>query len=160
MVGMAYSILKLHNHTLLQMGMDDCLEFVQRTISTDFGYENTFVMETALPEYLADLRQSQLQSPGSTTQAERPKKRFGLLENIPMGDTTDEILPVGESSDGSSDLFLTETGSLEDDLDGSWKSDTISETDLCGDSLSQSRDQVIFVNKRWSSVTSSVFSYT
>jgi len=149
MVGMAYSILKLHNHTLLQMGMDDCLEFVQRTISTDFGYENTFVMETALPEYLADLRQSQLQSPGSNTQAERPKKRFGVLENIPIGETTDEILPVAESCDGSSDLFLTETGSLEDDLDGSWKSDTISETDLCGEGLSQSRDQLHLMYLKW-----------
>lgn len=146
LLGMAYCILKLHSHSLLSMGMRECMEYLQRTLSTEFGYDTTTVMETALPQSLAELRQDQLHTAGKTIKAEKPRTQFGLVENIPVGHT-DEALTVVASSDGSSDLFLAETGSLEDELDASWKSDTTSETEMSPEGTSQSRDQVQFFGK-------------
>ena len=143
LLGMAYCILKLHSHSLLSMGMVECMEYLQRTLSTEFGYDTTTVMETALPQSLAELRQDQLHTAGKTTRAEKPRTLFGLVENIPEGHT-DQALPVVASSDGSSDLFLTETASIEDELDASWKSDTTSETEMCPEGTSHLRDQVHF----------------
>ena len=148
MIAMAYSILKLHYHTLLKMGMDEMMEFVQKTLPMDFGFDNDFVIETALYESLLELKSSQLHTAGPPPKSEKPQHRFGLLKDIASEDSemrVGERLPATENSDASSDLFLTETGSLEDDLDKSWKSDTAtttSETEISSQAISESRDQV------------------
>jgi len=143
MFAMAYTILKLHRKTLLKMGMDDLLEFLQKTMETDFGYDDDSVIES-LKEYLAELRSSGLLAAGPIPEAEKPQKPFGLLD-IPtekedvisstrLPTTTQEMkfsrdtAIRGEENaktlrhlnsqtsidDGSIDQSLNETGSFED----------------------------------------------
>jgi len=80
MIAMAYTILKLHRKTLLKMGMDELMEFLQMTLETDFGYEDDFVVETALRESLAELRSARLHSAGPPPDHELPQKPFGLVD--------------------------------------------------------------------------------
>jgi len=82
MFAMAYTILKLHRKALLKMGMDELLEFLQKTMESDFGYEDDYVIETALKEALAELRSSRLHTAGPPPDSERPQKPFGL-HNFP-----------------------------------------------------------------------------
>jgi len=79
---MAFTILKLHRKTLLKMGMDELMEFLQKTLVDDFGYEDDFVVETALRENFNELRSARLHLAGPTPDNELPQKPFGLL-NIP-----------------------------------------------------------------------------
>ena len=58
MFAMAFTILKLHRKALLKMGMDELLEFMQKTLENDFGYDDDYVIETALKDGLAELRSS------------------------------------------------------------------------------------------------------
>jgi len=79
MFAMAYTILKCHRKALLKMGMDELLEFLQKTMEADFGYDDDFVIEVALKENLAELRSSRLHTAGqSTPDNEKPQKPFGL----------------------------------------------------------------------------------
>ena len=80
MLAMAYTILKLHRKTLLKMDMDELMEFLQKTLENDFGYEDDFVVETALRESLAELRSARLLSAGPAPDIELPQKPFGLLD--------------------------------------------------------------------------------
>eukprot|EP00092_Neocalanus_flemingeri_P004627 GFUD01004986.1.p1 GENE.GFUD01004986.1~~GFUD01004986.1.p1 ORF type:complete len:865 (-),score=218.95 GFUD01004986.1:642-2888(-) len=93
MIAMAYTILKLHRKSLLKMEMDELMEFLQKTLESDFGYEDDFVIETALKDSLAELRSSRLHTAGPTPDSEKPQKPFGLLDNIP--DEEEETL-VGQ----------------------------------------------------------------
>jgi len=82
MFAMAYTILKLHRKALLKMGMDELLEFLQKTMENDFGYDDDYVIETALKECLAELRSSRLHTAGPPPENEKPQKPFGL-HNFP-----------------------------------------------------------------------------
>ena len=93
MIAMAYNILKLHRKSLLKMGMDELMEFLQKTLESDFGYEDDFVIETALKDSLAELRSARLHTAGPPPDSEKPQKPFGLLENIPVEE--EEVL-VGQ----------------------------------------------------------------
>jgi len=93
MIAMAYTILKLHRKSLLKMEMDELMEFLQKTLETDFGYEDDFVIETALKESLADLKSSKLHTAGPPPESEKPQKPFGLMLNIPP---EEESAPVGK----------------------------------------------------------------
>ena len=79
MLTMAYTILKLHRKTLLKMGMDELMEFLQKTLEKDFGFDDDFVIETALRENLAELRSARLHTAGPPPDNELPQKPFGLL---------------------------------------------------------------------------------
>merc|ERR1719447_2091586 len=63
---------------LLKMGMDELLEFLQKTMETDFGFDDDYVIETALKESLAELRSSRLHTAGPPPDSEKPQKPFGL----------------------------------------------------------------------------------
>ena len=52
MFAMAYAILKSHRKAFMKMGMDEILELLQKTLETDFGYEDDYVVETILKECL------------------------------------------------------------------------------------------------------------
>ena len=93
MIAMAYNILKLHRKSLLKMEMDELMEFLQKTLQLDFGYEDDFVIETALKDSLAELRSSRLHTAGPPLESEKPQKPFGLLLNIPV---EEESAPVGK----------------------------------------------------------------
>jgi len=80
MIAVAYTILKLHRKSLLKMGMDELMEFLQKTLEIDFGYEDDFVIETSLRESLAELRSARLLSPGPSPDQELPQKPFGLVD--------------------------------------------------------------------------------
>jgi len=82
MITMAYNILKLHRKTLLKLGMDELMEFLQKTLESDFGYEDDYVIETALKDSLAELKSAKLHTAGPPPDSEKPQKPFGLLENI------------------------------------------------------------------------------
>lgn len=92
MTAMAYTILKLHRKALLKMEMDELMEFLQKTLESDFGFEDDFVIETALKESLAELKSAKLHSAGSPPESEKPQKPFGLLLNIPV---EEECAPIG-----------------------------------------------------------------
>ena len=55
------------------MEMDELMEFLQKTLETDFGYEDDFVIETALKESLADLKSSKLHTAGPPPESEKPQ---------------------------------------------------------------------------------------
>jgi len=55
------------------------MEFLQKTLVDDFGYEDDFVVETALRENLAELRSGRLHTAGPPPDSELPQKPFGLL---------------------------------------------------------------------------------
>lgn len=80
MIAVAYTILKLHRKSLLKMGMDELMEFLQKTLESDFGYEDDVVIETSLRESLAELRSARLLSPGPPPDQELPQKPFGLVD--------------------------------------------------------------------------------
>lgn len=82
MFAMAYSILKLHRQRMLKMGMDDLLELLQKTLEANFGYDDDFVIETALRQNLQELRSSRLHTAGEAPAKELPEKPFGL-ERVP-----------------------------------------------------------------------------
>ena len=82
MFAMAFTILKLHRKALLRMGMDELLEFMQKTLETDFGYDDDYAIETALKECLAELRSSRLHTAGPPPENEKPQKPFGRCDSI------------------------------------------------------------------------------
>jgi hypothetical protein len=55
MIAMAYNILKLHSKSLMKMGMDELMDYFQKKLQKDFGYDSDFVIETALKESLEEL---------------------------------------------------------------------------------------------------------
>jgi len=77
MFAMAYTILKMHRQRLMKMGMDDLLEFLQKTLESNFGYEDDVVIE-ALRQNLLELRSSRLHSAGESPPNEEPINPFGM----------------------------------------------------------------------------------
>jgi len=77
MFGMAYTILKMHRQRLMKMGMDELLEFILKTLETNFYYDDDTVID-ALRQNLQDLRSSRLNSAGESPANEEPNKPFGL----------------------------------------------------------------------------------
>ena len=80
MFATAFTILRLHRKTLLKMGMDELIEFLQKSLAEDFLYEEDYVIEQALRENLHELRSSRLSTAGPPPDAELPQKPFGLVE--------------------------------------------------------------------------------
>ena len=114
MIAMAYNILKLHSKSLMKMGMDELMDYFQTTLQTDFGYDNDFVIETALKESLEGLRSSNLHTAGRPPNSEKPQKSFGVLENIETEKekiVTGQRLPVGAEEK----LFYRNTFQREED---------------------------------------------
>jgi len=79
LLGMAYTILKMHEHRLLKMGMDDLLEFLQQTLENNFGYDDDRVIEE-LRQNLKELRESRLTTSGESFTDEEPLQPFGLVK--------------------------------------------------------------------------------
>jgi len=79
MFAMAYAILKSHRKAFMKMGMDEILELLQKTLETDFGYEDDYVVETILKECLQELKSARLHTAGQPPPQELPQKPFGLF---------------------------------------------------------------------------------
>ena len=76
---MAFNILKLHQKTLLKMDMERLMEFLQKSLPADFGYEDDFSMES-LKDCLDELRNSKLITRAPLPKSELPQKQFGSFD--------------------------------------------------------------------------------
>ena len=76
---MAFNILKLHQKTLLKMDMERLMEFLQKSLPADFGYEDDVSMES-LKDCLDELRSSKLITQVTIPKSELPQKKFGSFD--------------------------------------------------------------------------------
>ena len=76
---MAFNILKLHQKTLLKMDMERLMEFLQKSLPEDFGYEDDVTMES-LKDCLDELRSSKLITRVPLPNSELPQKKFGSFD--------------------------------------------------------------------------------
>ena len=76
---MAFNILKLHQKTLLKMDMERLMEFLQKSLPADFGYEDDVSMES-LKDCLDELRSSKLITQVTIPTSELPQKTFGSFD--------------------------------------------------------------------------------
>lgn len=75
---MAFNILKLNQKSILKMDMDQINELLQKTLPSDFGFEEDTVIES-LKDCLAELKSSKLLWTDPIPESERPKIRFGAF---------------------------------------------------------------------------------
>ncbi|XP_065351297.1 USP6 N-terminal-like protein isoform X1 [Cloeon dipterum] len=75
---MAYTLLKMHRKTLLKLGMDEILQFLQVRLEHEFGFDDDTVMAN-LKLCLDELKKGKLDYAGSAPSHELPQKPFGLF---------------------------------------------------------------------------------
>ena len=75
---MAFNILKLNQKSILKMDMDQINELLQKTLPSDFGFEEDTVIES-LKDCLAELKSSKLLWTEPIPESERPKLSFGAF---------------------------------------------------------------------------------
>lgn len=78
LTAMSYTLLRLHRKTLLKMGMEEMIDFLQARLEQDFGFHDDAAME-ALQDAMDELRRQGLAvPPGRAPPAELPQRPFGL----------------------------------------------------------------------------------
>lgn len=78
LTAMSYTLLRLHRKTLLKMGMEEMIDFLQARLEQDFGYHDDAAME-ALQGAMEELRKGGLAvPPGRAPPQELPQRPFGL----------------------------------------------------------------------------------
>lgn len=78
-IGMAYTILKLHKNKILKLkDMDLIVQYIQVKLQKDFGYDDDYVIKT-LEQSLEELRKSKLDHPPPGNENELPKRPFGIF---------------------------------------------------------------------------------
>ena len=83
LIAMAYNILKIHHKWLLTMNNEDLMTFLTKTLKEDFCCEDQdYVINTSLKNCLTELKSAMLDTPGPLPMNEKPKKEFGVIENI------------------------------------------------------------------------------
>ncbi|KAG8232615.1 hypothetical protein J437_LFUL012971 [Ladona fulva] len=78
LTGMAYTLLKLHRRSLMRIGMDEILHFLQVKLEQDFGIDDDSVM-TALEKCMDELHRQKLDKAGPSPPNELPKRPFGVF---------------------------------------------------------------------------------
>lgn len=78
LTAMSFTLLKLHQKTLLKMDMEDLIEFLQIKLEQDFGYNDDVAIE-ALQTTILDLQRYRMHMPGRALPDELPQKPFGLI---------------------------------------------------------------------------------
>lgn len=78
LTAMSFSLLRLHQRTLLKMDMEELIEFLQIKLEQDFGYNDDFAM-LALQTTILELQRHRLHIPGHPLPNELPQKPFGLI---------------------------------------------------------------------------------
>lgn len=78
LTAMAYNLLKLHRRTLMRLGMDDILQFLQVKLEQKFEFDEDVTMEN-LQHCMEELKKSKLDYPGPPPQNELPHRPFGLF---------------------------------------------------------------------------------
>ncbi|XP_054724277.1 USP6 N-terminal-like protein [Uloborus diversus] len=107
LTAMSFTLMKLHQKTLLKMEMEDLIEFLQIKLEQDFGYQDDSAIE-ALLMIIEDLRKKRLHLPGEPMPDELPQKPFGLIPKR----TQSEQFPRKTFANGNKTNFH-ETLSLE-----------------------------------------------
>jgi hypothetical protein len=79
----AYNILKLHRRTLMKLGMDEILGFLQTKLEKDFGFDDDHVI-ASLAKCMEELKKAKLLHFGQPPADELPKKPFGLYVEPPL----------------------------------------------------------------------------
>lgn len=78
LTAMSYTLLRLHRKTLLRMGMEEMIDFLQARLEQDFGFHDDAAME-ALQDAMEELRRQGLAvPPGRAPPSELPQRPFGL----------------------------------------------------------------------------------
>ena len=75
---MAFNILKLNQKSILKMDMDQINELLQKTLPSDFGFEEDTVIES-LKDCLSELKSSKLLWSDPIPESERPQLSFGAV---------------------------------------------------------------------------------
>ncbi|XP_058129687.1 uncharacterized protein LOC131272051 [Anopheles coustani] len=76
---MAYNILRMHKARLLKLrDMDQIVQYIQTKLCQDFGYDNDTVIRN-LEHCMDELRKAGLELPPPPSEAELPKKPFGVF---------------------------------------------------------------------------------
>ncbi|UYV80355.1 RN-tre [Cordylochernes scorpioides] len=78
LTAMSYTLLKLHRKTLLKMGMEELVEFLQVKLEQDFGYHDDAAIDH-LQNAMEELRRHKMDLPGRATPIELPKRPFGIF---------------------------------------------------------------------------------
>jgi len=82
---MAYCLLKLHRNQLLNLGMDDILNFLQVKLEQNYQHPADYTIEK-LQECLVELKKNKLDNAGPPSPNEQLKRELGIFnpEDIPV----------------------------------------------------------------------------
>ncbi|CAL4137182.1 unnamed protein product, partial [Meganyctiphanes norvegica] len=78
MIAFAYTLLKLHRRQITKLDMDQILEYLQKKLEKNFGYDDDLVIEN-LEKSMEELRKSKLDQPGPPPDIELPQQPFGMF---------------------------------------------------------------------------------
>ncbi|XP_050724776.1 uncharacterized protein LOC127002732 isoform X4 [Eriocheir sinensis] len=78
LVAFAYSILKLHRRHIARLDMDQILDYLQKKLEKNFGYEDDYVIES-LEKAMDELKKAKLDHPGPPPDHELPQQPFGMF---------------------------------------------------------------------------------
>ncbi|XP_023236191.1 USP6 N-terminal-like protein [Centruroides sculpturatus] len=100
LTAMSYTLLKLHRKTMMKMGMEELVDFLQVRLEHDFGYHDDAAID-ALKTSVEELRKHKMHMPDKAPSNEFPKRPFGLvnepaLESIQVPDKKTEIVSNGK----------------------------------------------------------------
>lgn len=131
LTAMAYTLLKLHEKTMLKMDMDEMNEFLQIKLEQDFGYSDDEVM-IALFDSIQELSKRNLHLPAHPSPIELPQKPFGLgtkpsnafLNGYPSNSNSfgkkglfrNKANETASEQNGSTEIWLHQTNSSDHSL--------------------------------------------
>ncbi|KAK3884536.1 hypothetical protein Pcinc_011209 [Petrolisthes cinctipes] len=78
LLAFAYTALKLHRRQIARLDMDQILDYLQKKLEKNFGYEDDYVIES-LEKSMEELRKTKLDHPGAPPDHELPQQPFGMF---------------------------------------------------------------------------------
>ncbi|XP_042241426.1 TBC1 domain family member 1-like isoform X2 [Homarus americanus] len=78
LIAFAYTVLKLHRRQIARLDMDQILDYLQKKLEKNFGYEDDYVIES-LEKSMDELKKAKLDHPGAPPDGELPQQPFGMF---------------------------------------------------------------------------------
>ncbi|XP_045109450.1 TBC domain-containing protein C215.01-like isoform X2 [Portunus trituberculatus] len=78
LLAFAYTVLKLHRRQIARLDMDQILDYLQKKLEKNFGYEDDYVIES-LEKAMEELKKVKLDHPGPPPDHELPQQPFGMF---------------------------------------------------------------------------------
>ncbi|KAG0712358.1 USP6 N-terminal-like protein [Chionoecetes opilio] len=78
LLAFAYTVLKLHRRHIARLDMDQILDYLQKKLEKNFGYEDDYVIES-LEKVMDELKKAKLDHPGPPPDHELPQQPFGMF---------------------------------------------------------------------------------